>query len=151
MSKKLIVSCTVQDKAKQQRLVKYDMGPTLIGWLVRKSDLLSELLTTYSDGQVSRLGDVFSDPVAIDETKFATAPYMFVDQKAVVTLRDSEGGHHKIEIPCPKASMFENVPEKGWRVTQAVGLNIATKLTDMGGYELTFVVGKLKSKDGKND
>lgn len=151
MSKKLIVSCTVQDKAKQQRQVKYDMGPTLVGWMIRKSDLLSDLLTEYSVGQVARLGDVFSDPVAIDDTAFVTAPYMFTDQKAVITLRDSEGGHHKIEIPCPKASMFENVPEKGWRVTQAAGLDIAERLTDMGGYALTFVVGKLKSKDGKND
>lgn len=79
-------------------------------------------------------------------TPAATGEYGTVDQKAVMSFIDAQGGAHTWEFPAPQDGMFEEVQLLGKRVTLDYGQQVATVLSNQLGISLTFQEGWLKSE-----
>jgi hypothetical protein len=73
------------------------------------------------------------------------AEYGTVDQKAVCSFLDPDGGSHTWEIPAPIDGMFEEIPMLGKRITKAYGDQISVVLSNELGISLTFTEGWFKS------
>lgn len=137
----------------QRATVSMDLGESLLGNWTDKSTALMVIVDAYTEALPVKRGDNFSHTYLMPkEADFPTptAPYGTVDQKAVMTfLREStigyDAGYFTLSIPAPKASMFEQVKGKGWRVKASVGEAIAADLTD-DLVSCSFVDGWLKSK-----
>ena len=85
---------------------------------------------------------------------FEEGPYCLVNNKAVLTFRDTEATGSKgpacvLRIPAPDADLFEMGENGSFVVKPAMGASIASMINTRLGRKLEFVRGILWSKKGK--
>jgi hypothetical protein len=169
MAEKLVATITVRDggdptqhQMPQSANMNLDCGVDALGNYLDVSDVLRDIVETYSVGFWTRRSDNMSHEQQVPSDHawpvVATEPYLKADQKAVMTFAFQPstvgvGGKARqvtMQLPCPKKSMFVDSSE-GLRVTKVAGDAIAAKLEAeldgvISGMKVAFVGGYLKSK-----
>jgi len=147
MAEKAVPNVTVRDISGGQCKSSINLGASLLGNWVDKSNKLQNFVEAFSDAIVVHRSDVFSHGVTIDDPPgYGTGAYRLVDFKARVVLRDpSDDSIHTIQIPAPKESLFEE-KNGDMVVTEAAGAEIVQKLQDELGLTWQFLRGEMANR-----
>ena len=111
-------------------------------------DTIANVVLNYTHAVQSKR--VFTEPYNIG-TKALDGAYCAVEDKAELHFRNLDLTERKrqpftFKLPAPVASMFELVANKGYRVTKAVGDEIATKIGTAIGANVRFEYGVLHAR-----
>jgi len=152
------ITATMRDSMNQVSSLSFSpeksLLQTLLGWIgfdTSKADDLKAIAEKYSNARCTGSGTTNKKTFTMPEDFLGTIDidqgFDTVDQKAVCMFRNTGTGQSiRMSIPAPKSSLFTKTLEQGYRITPAIGAEIAADMSAILGYTVIFESGWLIGK-----